>query len=338
MSLQGVAFSWENDLFVPASRSSDRWYTNGLHGAWSYQRDGELPAAYSLVRDVARDFFGVRSDTGSPTAAGFLGQNMYTPRRITSPEQQVNDRPWAGQLAIGLGAFAYEGDIHRSLEARLGWVGPAALAGPVQRGWHDLIGADRPAGWGLQVRPRALIQGSYTQTYRFAAPSALPDWAGFQMHGRATLGTVKNSLSAGATFVAGETRRILGAPDEGDFYAVDFNERYRANRFPTGLQWLTVFGQVQGSLVGSNYLITGRTFGEPQPRIELRRSTWMATLGASIRLSKSFRVEYLYKRRSPEFTLPAAVTAMPDRYQTYGEVRLVFDFDFDVKPVEERPL
>jgi hypothetical protein len=323
-SWQGGAFVLENDWLGRGKVLEDRWYTNGAHFGWSYRRDAPLAAPFEWFRHVAESHLDVRSDTGPPTIAGFVGQNIYTPKDIQLATPQAHDRPYAGLLTFGFDAFAYRGNGHRALDLRVGVAGPAAGGGEIQSGFHRLIHSDLPNGWHLQVRPRPVLQASYMHTERYRDLPLLPEWAAIHWHGRVTGGTVRNVLATGLTIVAGERDRVFGAPDEGDFFALDFNER--RNYFPSGwLQRVSVIAQAQVSGVASNYLIEGKTYG-PQPQIELKRRTWMATLGASIRLNEGWRFEYRIKRRSAEFISPAL--APTDRIHTYGEVRFVKDFDF----------
>lgn len=325
---QGAAFVWENDYFGRDKIHTDRWYTNGMHYAWSYRRGTQVARPFELVRQLGKEYFGVTSDTGDPTVGGFVGHNIYTPKDIEPTTQQIFDRPYAGILSFGVGSFGYRGASHRALDLRIGVVGPAALGRQVQAGFHELIKDDPPNGWHLQVRPRLAVQASLMHTERWLDLPVLPTWAALHGHGRVTVGSVKNTIASGLTLVAGETKRVLGAPDEGDFFAVDFNER--ENQFTT--PWLkraTLFAQIQVAAVGSNYLIEGRTYG-PQPQIELKRNTWMATLGASVRLSQKWRLEYRVKRRSAEFLSP--FPGPNDRMHSYGEVRIVKDFDSSSGP------
>jgi lipid A 3-O-deacylase len=330
---QGAAFVWENDYFGRDRIHTDRWYTNGMHYAWSYRRGQAIAAPFRWVREFGREYLGIESDTrgGEPTAAGFIGHNIYTPKDIEVTTQQIHDRPYAGQLTFGIGSFAYRGDWHKALELRIGVVGPAALGGEVQRTFHKIIKDDPPLGWHLQVRPRPVIQASLMATKRFRDLPVLPAWAALHWHGRATVGSIKNVLATGATLVAGERDRVFGAPDEGDFFAVDFNQR--ANYFPRDsfMRRVTFFAQVQAAAVGSNYLIEGKTYG-PRPQIELKHGTWMAAIGASIRLSNAWRLDYRVKRRSSEFL--SAFPGSNDKMHSYGEVRLSKDFHISSGPEE----
>ncbi len=323
--LQGSFFAIENDYLGRTKVHTDRWYTNGLLYARSY-RSGKPPALLAAALELGRRQFGLLADTEGPTTTLFFGQNIYTPSDIERADQQVFDRPWGGWLFAGTGLSLFDGPRHRSVEFKLGVVGPASMAEQVQRGFHKLIDDDDPAGWRNQLRPRLGVQLSYMVTHRRSQDqwSALPSWAGIHGHLRGTLGTVKTLGAAGVTLVAGERDRVFGAPDEGDYLAADFSNRDPSPLKLPLLGWpTTVFLQAQWSAVAYNHFITGRTYGDQQPQIELKRSNLMMTLGFSVQASRSCRIEYRVKRRTPEFTVPGQ--ARDDSYHSYGELRLVRD-------------
>lgn len=278
------------------------------------------------MRDIGRALLGTGSDNGGPTVAVSFGQNMYTPEDITLTQQQLDDRPWAGFLYGGLGVFDYFGAAHRAADIKVGVIGPASLAKQVQRGYHKLINADEPRGWDNQLRPSLGLQGSYMYTLRctesYKCKIAPASWAGIHGFMRATVGNPKTLAAAGITLIAGERDRVLGAPDEGDFLAVDFNER--TNHFAPPLKNWTFYVQAQLAAVAHNYFITGTTFRD-QPQVDIKRTVWMTTIGASWAISKAFRFEYRFKTRSPEYKANGGLP--DDRYQRYGEVRFVADLD-----------
>lgn len=330
--LQGWSLVLENDFFGRATTSTDRWYTNGVHYAHSYRKGRPVHRPLELVGEIGREYFGVRGQDGhSTTAAEFFGHNIYTPNDLDPSTPQVYDRPYAALLFYGMGSFAYHGDQHRAFDLRIGVVGPAAGGDEVQSGIHRLIKDGLPNGWAYQVRPRLALQGTLTHTQRFFDRGPLPHWGAIHLHGRATVGTIKNVAAVGITFVAGEKTRVFGAPDEGDFLAVDFHNRQNHFR-ASWLRRSTFFAQMQMSAVASNYLIEGRTYG-PQHEIELKRGVWMSTFGISQRLSREWRLEYRIKRRSAEFKA-AQPYGRNGQIQSYGEVRLVRDYDAGPDDVE----
>lgn len=333
--LQGWALVLENDFFGRGRISTDRWYTNGIHFARSFDPESPVPRRFNLVRDIGSRYFGVTTgEDFPPTAVDFGGQNIYTPNDIDPTTPQIYDRPYAAMLFYGAGSFAYNGYHYRSLDLRIGVVGPAAGGKQVQSEFHNVINDGPPNGWAYQVRPRLALQGTFTHTQRFY--DHLPPWLAVHVHGRATVGTIKNLAATGVSLVAGEKTRVLGAPDEGDFLAVDFNNR--RNYFSRDLPWLnrwTFYLQFQMAAVASNYLIEGRTYG-PRPEIELKHGVWMSTLGFSVRISDPWRIEYRIKRRSAEFAA-AVPYGRNGQIQNYGEFRVIYDFDTQpTGPVEKK--
>ena len=126
----------ENDVL---SRT-DRYYTNGIKLGVGIPFDLlQLPAT-ELLEQLA------------PVGGGaihlglFLGQNMYTPKSITTSTPQPFDRPWAAWLYLGGVAQRAKDNRLDTVEIDLGLVGPSALGREVQTEWH------KPR-WPLQIPP-----------------------------------------------------------------------------------------------------------------------------------------------------------------------------------------
>ncbi|HEU4458084.1 MAG TPA: lipid A deacylase LpxR family protein [Methylibium sp.] len=322
--LQGLLFSIENDYLGRGRFNTDRWYTNGLHAAWSYRRDeactGPGTRAARALGNVVTPLGGDLPD--APDIYFGFGQNIYTPQDITIAEPQPDDRPWAGYLYGVVGSAAERGGgRHEAVELKLGLVGPASQAAGLQRWFHDkVIHDDEPRGWPNQLRPRLAAQLNYTFTQRWTDIGLLPDWAGVHGHLRASLGRPRTLAALGLTLVAGEKERVFGAPDEGDHLGLDFREH--ANHLPGLLHRLTVYAQAQVAGVAYNQFISGTSFG-PQSEVKPRRAVVMTTLGFSWRTGGTSRLEYRVKWRSRDFEPPA--DAPTDRVQRYGELRWVVD-------------
>lgn len=311
----GLVFSVENDVFA-RGRTTDRWYTNGLH----FAKVG-FPLVKEEVEGAARAALFAKEED-QPTVSFLLGQNMYTPRTINDPEPQPTDRPWGGFLYVGAGASNYAGKggaWNLAGDLKVGAIGPASLAKQVQRAWHDLINAIEPLGWDNQLRPRLGVQASYMVTYRWYDFSALPA-LGVQPYGRLTAGNTKVAAVLGVTTIVGEKRRVIGATDEGDFLATDISQR--KNYFEPGPfnRW-SFYAQAQLASVWHNYFVTGTTFRD-QANLTIKRYVWTTAFGA-IWKGDCFSIQYTLKRRTPEFEL--ADSSRKEQYQRYGEVRLVVD-------------
>ena len=85
----------DNDLFY----NLDRHYSNGAEAVWTTARD-QVP---DWTRRWARlvPFF---AQNGHVRAVFTLGQNLYTPTDIQTPDPPLTDRPYAGWLhgSVGL--------------------------------------------------------------------------------------------------------------------------------------------------------------------------------------------------------------------------------------------
>ncbi|WP_276374341.1 lipid A deacylase LpxR family protein [Chryseolinea sp. H1M3-3] len=134
----------ENDVFAWKEKG-DRYYTNGIKLEW-------INPKYH-IRFLDKIFPDVKELT-SETYGWALGQNIYTSSDITVSDIIPGDRPYAGWLYINLKKFSNSTTARRriSSDLSLGVIGPAALACPVQKGFHQLINSDRPEGWSHQIK------------------------------------------------------------------------------------------------------------------------------------------------------------------------------------------
>jgi hypothetical protein len=304
---QGWVLSWENDLF--ARGHTDRWYTNGFHFA-----SARLPHFDEPVKAATSSILGY-GGYDQPSISFLLGQNIYTPGKISVSAPQPNDRPWGGYLYVGVGAAEYRNNAHLASDLKVGAIGPGSLARQTQRAVHKATGSTEPLGWDNQLRPRIGAQATYMYTYRFHDFDALPA-LGVHPFGRVTVGNTKDLATIGLSAIVGEKERVIGAVDEGDFLATDFNRR--RNYLPGGWQRWTFYAQVQLARVWRNYFITGPTFGE-HGDLMLKHYVATTALGCGFQVTRKLRIDYAVRRRGPEFELSGS--SAEDRYQTYGEIR-----------------
>lgn len=173
---QGPSFTIieENDLFV----DTDRHYTQGIR--LCYLTGDKLIAA----QDPDDEHFIERSGR-SMLAWGYapksyrigyeVGQNMYTPRDITIPGPQPNDRPYAGWLYFGLnlqrrGETSQHGrPTMENLSVLAGIIGPWSLAKEAQIWVHEVRGFGLPEGWHHQLKNEPALALRYQRfwLYRF---------------------------------------------------------------------------------------------------------------------------------------------------------------------------
>jgi hypothetical protein len=219
-----------------------------------------------------------------------FGQNLFTPRVITTFEPDPRDRPFAGYLYGGtrIDMVRTDGNVRHSLEANAGFLGPPSLAGPAQSGLHALLEHRIPKGWDHQIGTDVGLNLRYAHHRRYGTHYLdLTQGLGF------TLGTVQVAPVADATVRVGwrMTGMPMGAAPFTAYEAEDSN-RQRGN-FEIGL-----LAGVDGRYFLRNEYIEGRFFGN-DPSVGLQRGVYDLRYGASARF-KDWRVTYSVIRRSRE--------------------------------------
>jgi lipid A 3-O-deacylase len=142
----------ENDILATKDKG-DRYYTNGIKF--------ERIHPDVMVGFLEKIFPEVREKT-STAYSWAIGQNIYTASDITVPDIIPGDRPYAGWLYFNLKKYSNSIKARRriSSELSLGVIGPAALAGPVQKGVHKIINSPEPKGWPHQIKNSPAISYS----------------------------------------------------------------------------------------------------------------------------------------------------------------------------------
>jgi hypothetical protein len=107
----------ENDYFT----GSDRNYTQGMEILLLRER--------SPVRHVS---YGIRN-------------LMYSPSNLATDYDVRTERPWYGMTCAVIGSYEIEGWTSLRREAIVGVSGLASQSDHIQRGFHRLIGSDRPS-------------------------------------------------------------------------------------------------------------------------------------------------------------------------------------------------
>jgi lipid A 3-O-deacylase len=164
---QRVSAIEENDsLFF----NSDKHYTQGLRLGWlgpDVARDNEWNEPFDALGGFL-PVFGTGEGERSRRYALSFGQSFFTPKVLTANPPDPNDRPYAGWLYLGADLLQdTDRKMLEHLELQVGVVGPAALGKPVQKEWHDIIGATEPKGWDAQLHDEPGLVLSYERKWRF---------------------------------------------------------------------------------------------------------------------------------------------------------------------------
>jgi lipid A 3-O-deacylase len=298
---ENVSFSWENDSFL-GNQSTDKWFTNSLRLQWTHKNPSESLINQWLL-GLPKALVGLQGDPSRTMKTGAsLGQVMYTPSRLNFPRNDPSDRPYAGWAYYGVMAQTESGNVVRTSELRVGVVGPASLAGTVQRAWHELIHSQEPKGWDNQVRPFLGLQLGYT--HHQALPS-LTQYVNVVPFASAQVGTIKNYIGVGLVMVVGSAVNALaaGGGGEGDSQTlVGFSGKVNSSRRKVSDWRLLGFAEIEARRVFSNKMVTGDRFGGPS-FIELTPNMRQGSYGVSVDLG-DWRVALAKYLRSTEFTSP----------------------------------
>lgn len=151
-----LSFTVENDF-----RFSDRYYTNGLK--LSYTQSGS-DFWTSRLQFALLNLFA--PDGAQAYESVSIGQAMYVPSDISTPNPPETYRPYAGWLYASFGAHVATRDTLDSFTVNLGVVGPISLAEDTQKLYHSVIDADWPMGWHTQIKNEPGIVLSYRHSQR----------------------------------------------------------------------------------------------------------------------------------------------------------------------------
>jgi len=280
----------ENDKWS----GTDRYYTNGIK--FGFGTDAGTLA--SVLNAPSESLLRRITDGGGCVQLGvFFGQNMYTPRRITVADPQLQDRPWAAWLYVGGVAQRVEQAKLQTVEIDIGVVGPAALGRQVQTEWHKLIGADQPRGWGNQIPNQPGLLLAYVEKHKFGSRhfEVVPHYGG-------SVGNVMTLARAGGIVRWGENMTGFG-PDtiEPGGAMLQATRVQTGEPGKSGVEWY-VFAGVDARAVAYNIFLDGPWFRD-SPSVERRVLVYDWTAGLSARVS-TVRLSVTRVHRSEEFTTP----------------------------------
>ncbi len=228
----------------------------------------------------------------------FLGQNLYTPRRITVAQPQPFDRPWAAWLYIGGVAQSVERNRLQTVELDVGMIGPAALGKLVQTEWHKLVGADQPQGWGNQLHNEPGVLLAYLEKWRYGpitGVQAVP-------HFGATVGNVLTLVRAGGLVRLGFNMSGFGPDTIEPGGAMLQRTRMADTQAEKNNHEWYVFAGFDARLVARNIFLDGNTFRD-SATVDRRVYVHDVKLGFSMRIAP-VRLSITHIRRSEEFATP----------------------------------
>ena len=283
----------ENDS---AGGGTDRYYTNGIKFGGGVNANRLIERLFQEPAEkVLKRFL---DNPGDVHVGLFLGQNMYTPKRITVSGPQPFDRPWAAWLYVGGVAQSVAKNRLQTVEFDLGMVGPAALGEEVQTAWHGIVGADRPEGWSNQIHNEPGVLLTYLEKWRFGNSTGLevvPHFGG-------SVGNVMTLARAGGIVRVGRNMSGFGPDTIEPGGAMLQRVRLRDPQSQDDRHEWYVFAGLDARGVAHNIFLDGNTF-RSSPSVDRRDFVYDLKAGFSVRLPPA-RISLTQIWRSEEFTTP----------------------------------
>jgi hypothetical protein len=185
-----------------------------------------------------------------------LGQYIYTPRFIDSPNKALVDRPYAGYLFGEFGkSLFYKRESVLKIDFQVGYVGPNAFGKEVQTSLHNLIGYKEVLGWENQIHNALAVQTHVLYSKKLFA-SWNKDAIDFHWRSEANIGTVLTGASTG--FVSRIAFKKLVPVYESNLYngAIGSNQSEFYFYIASSINYQLHDATIQGSLFNDNSPIT----------------------------------------------------------------------------------
>jgi lipid A 3-O-deacylase len=285
----------ENDLVV----RTDRHYTQGIKFAFMHE-DNYLPGVIGTLWSHIPEL-GFENRIGK---FGYqVGQNIYTPADINTPELLPDDRPYAGWLYVGFilhrrGLTAQRWLTLESFEVQLGAIGPPSLAEQAQTWIHRIRGFDLPQGWANQLNAEPGIAIRYLRAVRLSPEGPNPRYFDFIPHAGFSLGNVETAARLGVTARIGiNLPENFGIQTISSLSTTDGGRLLFANRPDWGFY---LFAEVEGWAVGYTAFLDGNLF---QSSPHVTRETFVAEWKCGIAVAfKWVELNFAFVERTREFT------------------------------------
>ena len=269
-----VLRSIDNDTFA----RSDDHYTAGLslsHVGPPVARfeDAALPGAVARTLDQRWPFEGDQR-----FVLHSISQRMFTPTDLEATSPVPGDLPYSALL---YGTTTVGSQTRERLDAvslTLGVVGPLALGEELQTAWHDMIGAEDPAGWDRQLDTELLLNVGYDhrrRIRRFGNQDAL----GGDLLGAVSLaaGNLQSRVSLAVTGRLG-----LAVPDNFHMQAPFLAEESLGLRAtgPRPRRSIYAFAGLDSTWLYNAIYLDGNTF-EDSHSVEHEDHLWRGSLGVA---------------------------------------------------------
>ncbi len=283
----------ENDYFA----QRDRNYTNGIRVSYV--------TPPKSVTQFEMDLLGKDDGSTRYRRSYSLGQALFTPDDIFTPEPQVNDHPYAGYL---FGEYALISERKQNVEIltiEFGVVGPWALGEEAQNFFHKNTGRKLAEGWENQINNEPVFNISYDRKL----PPVLEVGAGpinvdFSPSFGGTLGNVRTHAQAGLTM-------RIGSHLPTDYGPARIRPSLTGAGYFSSSQMMSwyAFAGIQGRAVAHSIFLDGSLFDDTPPGVDSEPFVSDLQTGLAIQLGRT-QFAWTYIFRSERFDTQEG----PDRF------------------------
>lgn len=291
---QGSAFAFyiENDSSNVGGPGSDQGYTNGVKFSYIYAEDHVPKWSKNSLQDLR--WLDHDLDKSKVNFEISLGQQIYTPNNIASPNLIPDDRPYAGWLYVGLATNLKEEFASHFFELDIGLVGPSALGKQIQNGYHKIVEKAPAQGWSHGLNDEPTLQLFYQKRFKYLNRQ---NFDLIPFYG-AALGNVQIAVHVGGLARLGVNLPNDFGPSRPSASDGDSFVPTTPSQSDHQLGYY-IFGSVRGNAIARNMFLDGNTF-QSSHHVTKYPFNFDTEFGLGMQLFP-VAVVWRYVVRSPEF-------------------------------------
>ncbi len=292
---QSAGIYIENDAGSLGGPGTDSAYTNGFQVFYIYA-DNEIPSwARSTINKL--NFTRQQQALSKINYALSINHQIFTPVDTSNTQLQVNDRPYAAALFLGVSVKVNTVNTSRYLSVDIGTVGPAAAGQEIQNNFHKIISVGIAKGWKHQLDNEPIVQISVQQRSRVFELTTKAKLRYFDIIPYAG-GGLGNVLVAG--HIGGLLRLGVNLRDDfgpGRPSSADGQNFVSLDARPTNSYY--IFGGAKGNFVLHDIYLDGNTFAKQTP-VDKNNVTSELEYGAGVDVG-TWKLRWMQIVKSVEF-------------------------------------
>ncbi len=175
----------------------DQDYTNGIF--FSYSSDIDVDDNSLFYKLPTQPF---SPEHAKETKWSFqLGQKMWTPSDIETPDPQPGERPYAGLLFGEAKLYAIDEDQVSQFGLMIGTTGPNSFAEEGQKLVHSITKSDDPNGWDNQIYNQVVVNLAHKNDRRWYHNQSDAGWGSeWSSNYRVMAGNFRSEVAVGGLY------------------------------------------------------------------------------------------------------------------------------------------